>query len=134
MTSGCSAAIFSSSSSLPPTTSGVAPPRASCAHGRDSSGYSPMKSRTPTGTTPSARAKSASLNPTVTTRCGAEGIVVLPKACSIVTGKAGGARSVGAIGARSARAHPRSREGGREQGDQYGDGGSRTGTGSSSPG
>src|SRR3954471_10458291 len=55
-----------------------------------------MKSRTPTGTTPSARAKSASLNPMVTTRWGAAGIVVDPKACSIVTGKAAVPVDVGA--------------------------------------
>ena len=42
----------------------------------------------PTGTTPRARAWSWSLQPRVATRFGSFSMVVSPKACSIVTGKA----------------------------------------------
>lgn len=86
MRSGRCAATASKSISLPPTLGGRAPPSSSCGHGRYSSGNGPMKSRTPTGTPPSASAKSASLKPTVTTRCGGAGIRAVPNMCSIVTG------------------------------------------------
>ena len=42
----------------------------------------------PTGTTPRASAWSWSLQPRVATRFGSFSMVVLPKACSMVTGKA----------------------------------------------
>jgi hypothetical protein len=56
MTSGASEATFSMSISLPPTCSGRAPFSACMAQGRVVSSKAPMKSRTPTGTVPSASA------------------------------------------------------------------------------
>src|SRR5690606_11042197 len=60
------------------------------------SSYEPMKSRTPTGTTPNASRKSTSLKPAATTRSGACSIVVSPNSCSMVTGNAPAAGSVAA--------------------------------------
>ena len=47
-----------------------------------------------TGTTPSASALSWSVQPRVATRCGSSSMVVSPKACSMVTGKASASTSV----------------------------------------
>ena len=47
-----------------------------------------------TGTTPRASALSWSVQPSVATRCGSSSIVVSPKACSMVTGKASASTSV----------------------------------------
>jgi hypothetical protein len=74
MRSGASVATSATSIPLPsPTTSGRASPIAVRAHG-------PGCSTTPTGTTPSASAKSASRGARATTRRGVAGTVVLPSA------------------------------------------------------
>ena len=52
----------------------------------------------PTGTTPSARAWSWSVQPRVATRVGSDSMVVSPKACSMVTGKASASAVVVAVG------------------------------------
>ncbi len=52
----------------------------------------------PTGTTPRASAWSWSVQPRVATRVGSSSMVVSPKACSIVTGKASASAEVVAVG------------------------------------
>src|SRR5690349_12828034 len=86
MRSGSSERICSKLSSADDSTSGVAPPRRSTAHGHVAWGWSPYQSRMPTGTTPSASRASWSVNPTVTTRSGRDGTTVSPYLCGTKTG------------------------------------------------
>src|SRR3954452_7578472 len=98
--SGCNAATASMfTESIEATTFGAEVPTASFAHGPIPPATSEYHSATPTGWTPSARAKSWSRRPTVTTLCGAAGITAVPILPVTVTGNVSVADPPGAAGA-----------------------------------
>src|SRR6185503_14157504 len=71
--------------SLRLSTTGCAPPNLGCAQGHVPNGSPPNQSVTAIGTTPSASRSSCSVSPALTTRLGADGILVSPKAWVTVT-------------------------------------------------
>jgi hypothetical protein len=90
MRSGRSAAIFTSwKPSAALSTSGLASPSASRAHGHTAYGCSPYHSVVAIGFRPRARIVSFSVTPTLTIRLGSAGTVVDPNSCSTVTGNRG---------------------------------------------
>src|ERR1700754_2267500 len=88
------------------STAGCAPPSSSCAQGQVAYGWSPYQSVTAIGRTPIASTGSWSLYPTVTTRCGALGISVVPLRCSTAIGNAPEAAGVAAGAAGSGEPPP----------------------------